>query len=129
MVTSSCASSLERSTSPPLQETPRAQRPVVARKDVERRTARSARTRCPVVTLAAHLPGHDVIAQANPALDRPFGLLVVGHSGLGLPQVAGRTTRRASGLNGSVAELLLWGLAEAGAAGPKGGFEHDLDSL
>src|SRR4029079_7686643 len=89
----------------------------VAREDVERRAAGSTRARCSVVTLAAHFSRHDVIAQANPALDRPFGFLVVGHRALGSPQVAGRNTPRSSSLHGSVRKLLLWGLAEAGAAG------------
>ncbi len=125
-----CAPSLGRSTSPPLQKTPRAQRAVVARQDVERRAAPGAGTRPAVFAFAALLSGHNVIAQANPALYRPFGFLVVRHSDLAVPQVAGRKTGRASGLNGSVRELLReWGLAEAGAAGAEGGLEDDLDSL
>jgi hypothetical protein len=46
-----------------------------------------------------------------------------------LPQVGGRKTRRASGLNGSVRKSLLERLAEAGAAGAESGLENDLDGL
>src|SRR5688500_7254038 len=76
---SSFASSLDLSTSPPLQETPRAQDATVASEDVESRTAPSARALRCVVALAAHLPGHDLVTQADPTLDRPLSVPVLCH--------------------------------------------------
>src|SRR5438876_661333 len=75
----SCASSRDRSISPPVQEAARAERTVVAREDVERRAARGTRALFSVVALAAGLAGDDLVTEADPPLDRSLGFLVVTH--------------------------------------------------
>src|SRR6267143_4346801 len=74
----SCARSLARSTSPPLQETARAKRAVVIRERAERRAAFSACAR-DFGALATRLPGDHFVTHTEPALYGPFGLVVVRH--------------------------------------------------
>jgi len=131
------ARSLARSSSPPLQETTRAERTVVRRDGVERRAAFRACTHG-LVALAARLPGDELVTHADPAFYRPFGLVVVRQSssaislGFGLPQVNGRSARGVTFSAKNVGKELgkrASELAEAGATGAECGLEDDLDGL